>query len=263
MTPAEIIEPELSQMAQTMRAEDKPFAFATIVRTVGSTAAKPGAKALLAEDGTILEGWIGGGCARGAVKRATMEALRTGEPQLISVTPEELLTEIGVEPGAERLGITYNRNGCPSKGTVDIFVEPCLPMPELVVLGGSPVAKALTQLAAQFHWTVVFSEDGADIAQTNRRRYTVIATQGQGDLAALKAALSTKANHTCFVGSRRKFATLAERLVGDGFDASDVAKIRAPAGLDINAVTPEEIALSILADLVRIRRSPVTDAPNG
>lgn len=263
MTPAEIIEPELSHMAQTMRAEARPFAFATIVRTVGSTAAKPGAKALLSEDGTILEGWIGGGCARGAVKRATVEALRTGEPQLISIAPEEFLAELGVEPGAERSGITYNRNGCPSKGTVDVFIEPCLPMPELVVLGTSPVAKALTQLAPQFHWSVLSSEDGTDIAQTNRRRYAVVATQGQGDLTALRAVLSSKANHACFVGSTRKFATLAEKLAGDGFDPADLAKIKAPAGLDIHAVTPEEIALSILADLVRVRRSPVTDAPNG
>jgi len=99
MTPAEIIAPELSDIAEQLRAEAKPFAFATIVRTVGSTAAKPGARALLAEDGTILEGWLGGGCARGAVKRATIEALRTGAPQLISVAPEEFLAEIGVEAG--------------------------------------------------------------------------------------------------------------------------------------------------------------------
>ncbi|WP_299667932.1 XdhC family protein [uncultured Ruegeria sp.] len=261
MTPAEIIEPELSQTAQSLREQDKPFAFATIVRTVGSTAAKPGAKALLAADGTILEGWLGGGCARGAVKRGTTLALSTGEPQLISVAPEEFLAAIGVEPGTEQDGVTYARNGCPSKGTVDIFIEPCLPMPELIILGQSPVAKALLQLAPQFQWSITASDDGTVLAQTNRRRFVVIATQGQGDLSALRAALSVKAVHACFVGSTRKFAALSEKLVGEGADPTGVAQIKAPAGLDIHAVTPEEIALSILAELVRFRRAPVAESP--
>lgn len=263
MTPAEIISPDFSHTAQTLRDAEEPFAFATIVRTVGSTAAKPGAKALLSAEGTILEGWLGGGCARGAVKRAALEALRSGAPQLISVAPEEFLAEKGVTAGSEQDGITYSRNGCPSKGTVDIFIEPVLPMPELVILGTSPVATTLARVAPQFHWSVALSPDGEGLSDTNRRRFAVVATQGQGDLAALKAVLSAKPDHACFVGSTRKFTSLAGKLESEGFSPDQISRIKAPAGLDIHAVTPEEIALSILAELTRARRMPADGRTNG
>lgn len=263
MTPAEIIEPDLVETASELRARDEPFAFATIVRTVGATAAKPGAKALLAADGTILEGWLGGGCTRGAVKRAVREALKTAEPRLISVAPEEILAEIGVPPGAQKDGVTYSRNGCPSKGTVDIFIEPCLPLPELVILGQSPVAQALARLAPQLDWAVTTSPDGTGLPLASRQRFVTVATQGEKDLIALKAALSAQAEHVSFVGSARKFTTLSEKLRNDGLPPTDVSKIKAPAGLSIRAVTPEEIALSILADLVSLRRARVTAPETG
>ena len=254
MTPAEILSPELTEKVDALRAEDKPFAFATIVRTVGSTAAKPGAKALLAEDGTILDGWLGGGCARGAVKRAALEAFRTTEPQLISVTPEEFLAELGVEAGTQHSGVTYALNGCPSKGTVDIFIEPSLPMPEMVVIGGSPVAKALCSMGTQFQFAIRAIDPYAGMLPSSRQRYVVIATQGHGDMVALKAALSCDSSSISFVGSSRKFAALSQKLLDAGADPAAVRSVKAPAGLNINAVTPEEIALSILADLVKQRR---------
>lgn len=253
MTPAEVLSTDLAQAAQELRDTDQPFAFATIVRTVGATAAKPGAKALLAEDGTILRGWLGGGCTRGAVKRAAITALQKGVPQLISVAPEEFLAEKGITAGHDIDGTTFARNGCPSKGTVDIFIEPCLPMPQLVVMGGSPVAQALNSMAPQFHWDTT-STVGTEAA---RQQVVIIATQGQGDLDALKQALSEPRTHISFVGSSKKFATLAEKLETAGLPRADIDKIKAPAGLDIGAVTPEEIALSILAELVSVRRITV------
>ena len=254
MTPAEILSPELTEKVNALRAEEKPFAFATIVRTGGSTAAKPGAKALLAEDGTILDGWLGGGCARGAVKRAALEAFRTTEPQLISVTPEEFLAELGVEAGTQHSGVTYALNGCPSKGTVDIFIEPSLPMPEMVVIGGSPVAKALCSMGTQFQFAIRAIDPYAVMLPSPRQRYVVIATQGQGDMVALKAALSCDSSSISFVGSSRKFAALSQKLLDAGADPATVRSVKAPAGLNINPVTPDEIALSILADLVKQRR---------
>src|SRR5210317_482364 len=118
MTPAEILSGDLAEAARALRDRDEPFAFATIVRTAGPTAAKPGAKALLSADGTILQGWLGGGCTRGAVKRAAIQALRDGTPQLVSVSPEDLLAEKGVTAGQEVDGTRFARNGCPSRGTV-------------------------------------------------------------------------------------------------------------------------------------------------
>lgn len=254
MTPAEVLSDNLAHAAQEMRARDEPFAFATIVRTAGSTAAKPGAKALLSSDGTILQGWLGGGCTQGAVKRAAVQALRSGKPQLVSVAPEDLLAEKGVAAGDSVDGTQFARNGCPSRGTVDIFIEPCIPLPRLVVMGSSPVAQALSTLAPQFHWSVAGNPAEG---KPHQQCFVVVATQGQGDLDALKAALGAQTSYVAFVGSRRKYASLAEKLATAGFDKSAIDNVRAPAGLDLGAVTPEEIALSILAQLVQDRRATV------
>lgn len=259
MTPAEILSTDLAEAALELRAKDEPFAFATIVRTAGATAAKPGAKALLSADGTILHGWLGGGCTRGAVKRAALQALQDGSPQLISVAPEDLLAEKGIAAGDEVDGTTFARNGCPSRGTVDIFIEPCLPPPQLVVMGTSPVAQALAALAPQFHWAV---GDAPAQDKPHQQRFMVVATQGQGDLDALKAVLGCNPTYASFVGSARKFATLAEKLQAAGIDRALIDQVKAPAGLDLGAVTSEEIALSILAELLQARRRAITDRQN-
>ena len=210
MTPAEFLDVDLADAAQELRNRREPFAFATIVRTAGATAAKPGAKALLGADGAILHGWLGGGCTRGAVKRAALDALKTGAPQLISVAPEELLAQLGVSPGEEVEGKRFARNGCPSRGTVDIFIEPCLPMPELVILGASPVAQALAALAPSFHWKVTAKAQGTPTVQAQPA--CVIATQGQGDLDALKAVLAGEPSYVAFVGSARNSRPLRTSL---------------------------------------------------
>ncbi|MFT7371012.1 MAG: xanthine dehydrogenase accessory factor [Octadecabacter sp.] len=232
------------------------FAVATIVRTAGTTSAKPGAKALLREDGTILEGWLGGGCVRGAIKEATLRACATGQPQFISVAPEEKLTEKGVRVGDDVDGVRFVRNGCPSKGTIDIFIEPYLLTPDLFIFGDSPVAEKLYDLAPQFGWAVVKTRVDTPLAPRapGRERYIVIATQGLGDLAALKTGLAYAVDYVAFVGSIKKFESLSKKLIAAGTDHAEVAAVHAPAGLDIGAVTPAEIALSILAELTQVRR---------
>lgn len=257
-----------------LRARGEPFAIATVVRTVDATSAKPGAKAIVLPDGSIAEGWVGGGCARAAVTRAAVAALAAGQPQFVSLRPEELLAAEGVAAGEERQGVRFARNGCPSKGSMDIFVEPVLPRPRLVIFGAGPVALALADLAARFdlHRTLAapgLTEGAADVVQdgfaldtdAKGRRFIVVATQGKGDEAGLRAALASGAEHIAFVGSRRKFATLAARLVQDGIAADSLARVKAPAGLNIHAITPEEIALSILAEITLLRRAGGRDAP--
>lgn len=252
-----------------LRAEGRPFAVATVVRTVDATSAKPGAKALILDDGTFVAGWVGSGCARGAVSKAAARAIAEGAPQFVSLRPEELLEAEGVRPGEERQGIRFARNGCPSKGSMDIFVEPELPQPRLVIFGSGPVALALADLSARFdlHRTlcapgladppqVEAVQDGfAFDTSAPARRFAVVATQGRGDEAALRAALASGADYVAFVGSRRKFAALAERLVADGIDRAALDAVSAPAGLDLNAITPDEIALSILAEIIARRRA--------
>ncbi len=254
MTPAEILSTDLADAAQELRERQEPFAFATIVRTAGSTAAKPGAKALLSADGTIIQGWLGGGCTRGAVKRAAVQALEDGTPQLVSVAPENLLAERGVSAGDEVDGTRFARNGCPSRGTVDIFIEPCIPTPQLVVLGNSPVAQALTALAPQFHWSVTTALDDGT---SHQQRFVVIATQGQGDVDALTPACAADPAYSAFVASQKKYKALSEKLAAARISQTFIDRVHAPAGLDLGAVTPEEIALSILAQLVKERRHAV------
>jgi len=262
--------PDILDLVATLKAGAEPFALATVVRTVSVTAAKAGAKAVIRADGTISEGWIGGGCARGAVLKAAREAMADGAPRLVSILPKDLLAEMGLRPGQERDGVRFARNMCPSQGTMDVFVEPMLPRPSLVVMGGSPVAVALADLAPRFglHLTVcvpaaeqpLFAEADRRIAgfalppDGDAHRIIVVSTQGRGDSDALKAALLADAARVGFVGSRRKVAALTEELIAEGVPPERFDRLKGPAGLDIGAITPEEIALSILAEIIAWRR---------
>ncbi|MEM1235772.1 MAG: XdhC family protein [Pseudomonadota bacterium] len=261
MIAAANLDPSLAETARAMEEREEAFAFATVIRTAGSTAAKPGTKAILSCEGEIISGWLGGGCTRAAVRKATLEAVADGQPKLISVAPEEELTRSGVEAGTEVEGVRYARNGCPSKGTVDIFIEPSLPAPELVIFGTSPVAHALRCLAPGFHWSVNARTPSSELGAPMRRRFVLIATQGQGDLDALIRALDAGADYVGFVGSARKFAVLSQKLIANGRSEEELTRVSAPAGVDIGAITPDEIALSIMAELTRARRRAV--AQNG
>ena len=261
---------EVMDLVAQMKADEQTFVLATVVRTVSVTAAKAGAKAIIRPDGTIVAGWIGGGCAKGAVLKAAREALADGEPRMDSVRPENLLAELGVKPGETREGVRFASNMCPSKGTMDIFVEPVLPHPSLVILGASPVALSLAAQARPLGYHVTLAAPAVDLAGTpdvdvliggfalgelhDAKRFVVVSTQGKGDETALRAALATKAAYHAFVGSRRKMAALREKLVAQGVDAALIDRVKAPAGLDLGAITPEEIAMSILAEITLERR---------
>jgi xanthine dehydrogenase accessory factor len=252
------------------KAARQPFALATVVRTVAATAAKAGAKAVILPDGTISEGWIGGGCARAAVLKAAREALADGKPRLVSVQPPDALQEQGIPAGEERAGVRFAENMCPSQGTMDVFVEPILPQPEIVVCGSSPVAVAVAELGRRIGFAVTVCAPAAEqagFAAADRRiegyalpageagqRFVVIATQGRGDEAALRAALAVETNYVAFVGSRKKAAALKAKLAGGGIAPERLARLKAPAGLDLGAITPDEIAVSILAEIVAARR---------
>lgn len=252
---------------QALKAKGVPFAMATVVRTVDATSAKPGGKALLDQDGEILRGWVGGGCARKAVGKAARDAIQTGEPQFISLRPQELLETEGLVAGELRDGVRFSRNGCPSKGTMDVFVEPVLPLPEMVICGTGLVAMALADLAARFDFKV--STHVAEGLETNldvtpgfnfdTRDFVVVATQGQGDKDALRAAVSMDCAYVSFVGSSKKFETIVAKLVAEDPKFEPLLKkVKAPAGLNINAITPDEIAMSILAEVTQLRRANQT-----
>jgi xanthine dehydrogenase accessory factor len=248
----------------------QPFALATVVRTVAATAAKAGAKAVILPDGTIYEGWIGGGCARAAVLKAAKDALADGKSRLVSVQPPNALTEQGLQAGVEEGGVRFAKNMCPSEGTMDIFVEPVLPQPQVVICGSSPVAVAVADLSRRSGFAVTVCAPAAEQATFGEadcriegyalpvdeagHRYVVVSTQGRGDEAALLAALAVDVDYVAFVGSRRKAEVLKAALAERGVAPERLAKLKAPAGLDLGAITPDEIAISILAEIVAMRR---------
>jgi xanthine dehydrogenase accessory factor len=261
---------DILEVISTRKAAGEPFALATVVRTVAATAAKAGAKAVILPDGTISEGWIGGGCARAAVLKAARDALADGRSRLVSVAPADLLADRGVKAGDEKEGVRFARNMCPSQGTMDIFVEPVLPRPQVVVCGSSPVAVAIADLARRTGFAVTVCAPASEqpaFAEADRRiegyalpveaggRYVVVSTQGRGDEAALLAALAVDVDYVAFVGSRKKAEALKATLAERGVSPERLAKLKAPAGLALGAITPDEIAVSILAEIIAVKRS--------
>ncbi len=261
---------DINQIVQGLKASGDEFAVATVVRTVSVTAAKPGAKAIIDASGAVLEGWVGGGCARHAVIKAAQAAIADGEPRLVTLQPEEILHEQGLCAGQEADGVLVASNMCPSKGSMEIFVEPFLSNPELLVIGASPVAQMLARMAPLFDFSVSVVGDAlkdsaehaikyrfkdySEIPLEHSHRYVVVATQGSGDVDALIAAIQLGSKHLAFVGSKRKLSFLSDKLIAAGQQTARIDNIKGPAGLDIGAVTPQEIALSILAELVQVRR---------
>ncbi len=179
-----------------MKGDGRPFALATVVRTEDATAAKAGAKAVVRSDGSVI-GWVGGGCTLGAVRKAAAEALADGRARLIRVWPKERLDEAPGPPGVE-----LHKSSCPSGGTVEVFVEPILPRPSLIVMGASPTARALGDLGRRSGFAVTlaalaedqaglaeadFRIDGFDLTRVPRAEssFVVVATQGKCDREAL------------------------------------------------------------------------------
>ena len=236
---------EVLDLIAQMKAAERAFVLATVVRTVSVTAAKAGAKAIIAADGTIVAGWIGGGCAKGAVLKAAREARADGEPRMVSVQPENLLAELGVKAGDSKHGIRFASNMCPSKGTMDIFVEPVLPHPSLVILGASPVGLSLAAQARTLGYHVMLAAPSADLTASpdadtiidsyhlgelnEAKRFVVVSTQGKGDEAAVRAAVATEAGYHAFVGSRRKMAALRAKLIAEASDPPATSLSRSAA----------------------------------
>jgi xanthine dehydrogenase accessory factor len=248
---------DVTRLAEELTAKGEPFVFATVVRTLASVAAKPGAKAILTADGRMA-GWVGGGCALGAVKKGAQRCLDDGEARLISVMPFDQLKAQGLKPGDKRDGVEFDKNMCPSRGVVDVFIEPVLPRPQVIVCGATPVAAAIAELAPRIGLKAAVHTPASgfdDLSEAAASAFIVVATQGAGDENALCAALRSPARYVAFVGSKAKVAALKEKLADKGIAAARLAELRGPAGIPIGAVTPEEIALSILAEIVQVRRA--------
>ena len=253
----------IDRKAEELRQRAESYVMALVVRCESPTSAKPGARGLVTSEGAIT-GWIGGGCAQPIVIEESRRALREGTPRLVRITPEAGRAEVN--------GLITYEMVCHSGGTLDIFIEPVLPSPQLVILGRSPVARTLARLAAALRYEVVVFGQGAlpadfpdaaqvepslDLSKVNRpeRSFVVVSTQGEDDEGGMAEALRLKAPYIAFVASPKKWKAVSGFLGGKGFSKEELARVKVPAGIEINAHDPEEIALSIMAQVVAERRS--------
>jgi xanthine dehydrogenase accessory factor len=236
-----------------LRRLGEAFALATVVRCERPTSAKPGAKAIIRQDGTVT-GWVGGACAEPLVIQEAQRALRDGEPRLLS-----LVGEGGATPGRTEGLVPYTMT-CHSGGTLEIYVEPFLPKPQLVLVGHGPVVETLAVLgrATDFAVTVVAPEAVEEELRRwplSRHASVVVATHGNADEEALERVLLAGAEYVSLIASRKRAESVIETLRRRKISADLLGRLKAPAGLDIGAVTPEEIAVSILAEIVQVRRA--------
>ncbi len=234
----------------------QPYAVATVVEILGSSSAKPAAKVLIDVTGQIIAGWVGGGCAQAMVAKAALDCFKTGEPSVIDI---DLTDEIF---GA----------GMPCGGSMRVYVEPVLPKPMLWLAGHGRIIESLCEFADRLGFAVIVIDPQAQRAsfplacgvinddsqyqqlQPQAGDFVVIATHHKSDYAALTQVLQSEAFYIALVSSRKRSQLVLKRLASEGMTEANFARVRAPAGLNLAAKQPEEIALSILSEMVMLRR---------
>ncbi|MEI7469371.1 MAG: XdhC family protein [Chloroflexota bacterium] len=258
---------DILTFAQSLRHNGTPFVLATVVRAEKPTSAKAGAKAIViqnADGSSTLTGWVGGSCAQPTVVRESLKALIDLQPRLLHLGPPESLS------GIARNGLVEVPLTCASEGTLEIYIEPYAPQPQLVLIGHLPVVEVLCALGKDIGYDVLVMGQGAtperfgraDVAldlnlsalTLNRLSYVVVASHGNYDEPALEAALRSDAPYVALVASQKRLAKVIDYLRDCGLNDAQLSRLKCPAGLDVGAVTPEEIALSILAEIVQVRR---------
>ncbi len=244
----------LSRRAQELATAGVAFVTATVVRAERPTSAEAGNVALVLGDGTI-DGFVGGSCAEHSVRAYALKAIENGDPVLLRILPfaeQDAAGPAGEEIGSEEGAVTV-QNPCLSGGSIEVFLEPTLPAPRVLVVGETPIANAVLRLGPELGLDVVAITGGAldpragDLA-------LVVAAHGQDELQALRCGLESGLPYVGLVASARRGAGVTGELRGDCVPKELVERIDVPAGLDIGARTPAEIALSILAKIVAVRR---------
>ncbi len=248
------------EKAQTLNETNETYAVAMVVRRRVPSSGKPGDKAIITKDGQI-HGWIGGGCTRGIVMKEALLAIQEGKPRFVSISPNA--TE-----GAQAHTKTYVMT-CQSGGEVDIYIEPVLPKPHIVVFGTSHIGVALAKIAKAMNYQVsaINSEAYPDRFPTadqvltfenmaehslGSHSYVVVCTQGEGDTEALHQAIQLNPPYLSFIASRKKANAIFRELHDEkNIDFDQLTDIKTPAGLDIGAKLPEEVAISVLAQIIQ------------
>jgi xanthine dehydrogenase accessory factor len=238
---------DLLAEAAALRAARRPYVLATVVWRRAPTSGQIGAKAVVLPDGSV-RGFIGGACAEPTLVRQALEALQDGRPRLLFLGPLDELD------GVLREGVVRVPMACESEGALEIYLEPAVPAPRVVVMGRSPLAETLGALVTDVGWSaeVVDDLDALATLQPDPGTAVVVATQGRYDEAAVQAALQTDAGYVGLVASRRRAAAVAGWLRDAGLDDDALGCLHSPAGLDLGAVEHAQIAVAVLAELVAV-----------
>ena len=225
------------------------FSLATVVWRQGPSSGKESCRAIITDAGE-LHGWIGGACAEPVVIREALRALADGVPRLLLFGSQEQFGAVVPD------GMTVVPIACQSEGALEVYIEPVAPVPHLVVVGRSPMANTLVDLANALGWRTRLI-DGPDFASADadERSIVIVATQGHGDEEVVERALAAGPSYLGLVGSRRRGAAVLGYLADRGVPAGQLDRVRVPVGLDLGRTSHREIAVSILAELVQLRAS--------
>jgi xanthine dehydrogenase accessory factor len=257
------VKPDVLALGAELSARGEPFVLATVVWRRSPSSGKEGSTALVTSDRKV-RGWLGGACAEPTVIREALKALEEGTPRLLFLGPPEELAARGRE------GVVTVPIACQSEGALEVYVEPVLPQPQLVVIGRSPAVVTLATLANALGWRTVVVDDGGaeddyqdagrvlttldlEPAGITERSFVVVATQGHYDEDALERALATPAGYVGLVASRKRADAVLGYLRDRGVPEEALGRVHAPAGIDLGRIAHEEIAVAILAELVRER----------
>jgi xanthine dehydrogenase accessory factor len=244
-----VIADPLSEQVSQLLSEREPFVVATVVRARRPTSVRAGDRAVVRRDGTI-DGFVGGVCAESSVRLHSLRAMETGEPLLLALVPDDT-AGAGAGAGEVADGAVVEHNPCLSGGALEIFLEPHLPPPRLMVVGGSPIALALERIAGASGYDCLRSDpDG--LGSLDHAAAVIVCTHGNREDAVLAHALRAGVPYVALVASPRRGRTVTAEL-----DVADElrARLHTPAGLDIGARTPDEIAISILAEVIAEQHS--------
>jgi xanthine dehydrogenase accessory factor len=266
-----VITDALARRAEELAAQGAPFVTATVVRAQRPTSALAGNVALITSDGSI-DGFVGGVCAETSVRLYSLRVLESGEPVLLKILPDADADVSGSDhdaegPGEEMAsdeeGSVTVQNPCLSGGAIEVFLEPVLPLPRVHLVGSTPIAGAIARLAPELGLKIVNVERG--VLETSAGDLAVVvAAHGRNELETLRQGLEAGLPYVGLVASPKRAAGLIEELRAEGVPDDLLARIEAPAGIEIGAVMPAEIALSLLARVVQVRRggayAPAADA---
>ena len=244
---------DVIEQAAELARRGEEFALATVVWRQAPSSGQTGSRAIVTASGEV-HGWIGGACAEPSVIREAQRSIVEREPRLVLLgTPEQF--------GAVPEGMTVIPIACQSEGALQVYIEPVLSTPDLVVVGGSPMASTLCDLARALGWRADLV-DRADLSGTalDAHSLVVVATQGHGDEEAMEHVVSARPAYVGLVASRRRGEAVLGYLADRGVPREFLERVRVPAGLDLGHTSHREIAVAVLAELVQLRAAGALDA---